>query len=184
MSLFWNLCFKTISCQLSCQLDLTNVCNLYSGPVYHLESNLSDLGHVLTCSDMSTCLVEYSDCYNVAEKPQMSFYLYSQAVLYLAVSPLLGGEDQAVSAMRKVILVPLFVSLANYAKSATNEPCCQTKTVKKAPDQSLDGVYTLKDDGAKRDPLCVDGCVYVRGGEDFCFITAPIAESADVQCKV
>ena len=108
--------------------------------------------------------------------------------VYLAVSLLLGGEDKTVSAMRNVILIPLFFSLAYYVKSATDQPCCQTKTVKKAPDSNLDGVYTLKDDGAKtvskRDQLCIDGCVYVRDGEDYCFITAPIADSADVQCKV
>ena len=88
--------------------------------------------------------------------------------------------------MRKVILVPLFFSLANYAKSATDEPCCQTKTVEKAPlgSESLNGVYTLSENGAKRDQLCIDGCVYARGGEDFCFITTPISQSADVQCKV
>ena len=50
--------------------------------------------------------------------------------------------------------------------------CCQTKTVRDAPgqDSHLNGVYTLKTKkDSKPDPVCVDGCVYVKGNQEFCF---------------
>merc|ERR1711990_1313187 len=62
------------------------------------------------------------------------------------------------------------------------EECCSTKVVKDSPDSSLDGTYTLASNGAKREDICIDGCVYERDGLEYCFISKPVAESADVVC--
>merc|ERR1712038_2019619 len=62
------------------------------------------------------------------------------------------------------------------------EECCAVKVVENSPDSSLDGTYTLSDNGAKREEICIDGCVYERDGLEYCFISKPVAESADVQC--
>merc|ERR1711990_288185 len=62
------------------------------------------------------------------------------------------------------------------------EECCSTKVVENSPDSSLDGTYTLASNGAKREDICIDGCVYERGGLEYCFISKPVAESADVVC--
>ena len=49
----------------------------------------------------------------------------------------------------------------------------------------LDGTYELKEDEkTKREEVCLDGCVYTRGGQEYCFKSAPIAESAQVTCDV
>merc|ERR1711970_1017544 len=62
------------------------------------------------------------------------------------------------------------------------EECCSTKVVENSPDASLDGTYTLASDGEEREDICIDGCVYERDGLEYCFISKPIAESADVVC--
>merc|ERR1712193_405301 len=62
------------------------------------------------------------------------------------------------------------------------EECCAVKVVENSPDSSLDGTYTLSDNGAKREEICIDGCVYERDGLEYCFISKPVDESADVQC--
>merc|ERR1712130_55526 len=60
--------------------------------------------------------------------------------------------------------------------------CCSTKVVENSPDSSLDGTYNLASNGDKRDDICIDGCVYERDGLEYCFISKPVAESADVVC--
>merc|ERR1711990_287758 len=62
------------------------------------------------------------------------------------------------------------------------EECCSTKVVENSPDSSLDGTYNLASNGEKREDICIDGCVYERGGLEYCFISKPVAESADVVC--
>ena len=50
--------------------------------------------------------------------------------------------------------------------------CCQTKTVRGAAeeDSDLNGVYTLKTkEDSKPDPMCMDGCVYVKDHNEYCF---------------
>ena len=62
------------------------------------------------------------------------------------------------------------------------EECCSTKVVENSPDSSLDGTYNLASNGDKREDICIDGCVYERDGLEYCFISKPVAESADVVC--
>merc|ERR1712130_417925 len=56
------------------------------------------------------------------------------------------------------------------------------KVVENSPDSSLDGTYNLASNGDKREDICIDGCVYERDGLEYCFISKPVDESADVVC--
>ena len=65
------------------------------------------------------------------------------------------------------------------------DDCCPMKTVRDVlgEDSKLNGVYTLKTkEHSKRDPKCVDQCVYMRDNEEYCFIDKP-GEST-VVCEV
>merc|ERR1712156_855739 len=86
--------------------------------------------------------------------------------------------------MGQSIQLVLIVSLLSLfpASHGQGEECCAVKVVENSPDSSLDGTYTLSDNGAKREEICIDGCVYERDGLEYCFISKPVAESADVQC--
>ena len=92
--------------------------------------------------------------------------------------------------MRKSILVPavaLLVAASWRPTRAQADDCCQTKTVRDAPASvsELNGVYTLKaDEGSKPDPSCMDGCVYLRNNEEYCFVQKSIEEGATVVCEV
>ena len=76
--------------------------------------------------------------------------------------------------MRTPILVPgVFLLFAQFWRPVSPEDCCLTKTVRDAPegDSKLNGVYTLKiKEDSKPDPKCMDGCVYMRDNEEYCFI--------------
>merc|ERR1711899_448351 len=86
--------------------------------------------------------------------------------------------------MGQSIQLVLIVSLLSLfpGSQGQGEECCAVKVVENSPDSSLDGTYTLSDNGAKREEICIDGCVYERDGLEYCFISKPVAESADVQC--
>merc|ERR1712227_459817 len=86
--------------------------------------------------------------------------------------------------MGQSIQLVLIVSLLSLFPGSLGqgEECCAVKVVENSPDSSLDGTYTLSDNGAKREEICIDGCVYERDGLEYCFISKPVAESADVQC--
>merc|ERR1712012_1014712 len=86
--------------------------------------------------------------------------------------------------MGQSIQLVLIVSLLSlfHGSQGQGEECCAVKVVENSPDSSLDGTYTLSDNGAKREEICIDGCVYERDGLEYCFISKPVAESADVQC--
>merc|ERR1711971_1550488 len=85
--------------------------------------------------------------------------------------------------MGQVIGFVLFFSLFwFYPSQCQTEKCCSTKVVNNSPDSSLDGTYTLASDGEKRQDICIDACVYTREGLEYCFISKPEAESADVVC--
>merc|ERR1712190_674962 len=86
--------------------------------------------------------------------------------------------------MGQSIQIVLIVSLLSLfpGSQGQGEECCAVKVVENSPDSSLDGTYTLSDNGAKREEICIDGCVYERDGLEYCFISKPVAESADVQC--
>merc|ERR1719391_1739168 len=79
------------------------------------------------------------------------------------------------------VLIFSLLSLFPGSQCQTEE-CCATKVVENSPDASLDGTYTLASDGEKREDICIDGCVYERDGLEYCFISKPVAESADVVC--
>merc|ERR1712038_1165700 len=86
--------------------------------------------------------------------------------------------------MGQSIQLVLIVSLLSLfpGSQGQGEECCAVKVVENSPDPSLDGTYTLASDGEKREDICIDGCVYERDGLEYCFISKPVAESADVQC--
>ena len=95
--------------------------------------------------------------------------------------------------MRASILVPgVFLLLAvswqpTTGQTTAQEDCCQTKTVRDAPAavSELNGVYTLKaKEDSKPDPNCMDGCVYMRDNEEYCFVSKPPSEGATVVCEV
>merc|ERR1719184_667990 len=91
--------------------------------------------------------------------------------------------------MRTSILVPGVFLLFATSWRPTNgqqEGCCQTKTVRDAPAavSDLNGVYTLKTkEDSKPDPNCMDGCVYMRDNEEYCFVSKPPSEGATVVCE-
>ena len=52
------------------------------------------------------------------------------------------------------------------------DDCCPMKTVRDASgeDSKLNGVYILKTkEDTKPDPVCVDGCIYVKENREYCF---------------
>lgn len=64
-------------------------------------------------------------------------------------------------------------------------PCCPTKVVAGGPDPSLAGRYALLQvtgREGRREEECLDGCVYAREGEQYCFVATP--EAYTVQCQV
>jgi len=63
-------------------------------------------------------------------------------------------------------------------------PCCPTKVVAGGPDPSLAGRYALLQvtgREGRREEECMDGCVYAREGEEYCFVATP--EAYTVQCQ-
>merc|ERR1711936_1299725 len=97
------------------------------------------------------------------------------------------GQSAFGSRMRTSILVPGVYLLAAASWRPTRaEDCCQTKTVRDAPEEvsELNGVYTLKTkEDTKPDPSCMDGCVYLRDNEEYCFVEKPTEEGATVVCE-
>merc|ERR1711936_1498981 len=96
------------------------------------------------------------------------------------------------SRMRTSILVPgVFLLVAaiwrpTRAQTQAQEGCCQQKTVRDAPAEvsELNGLYILKaDEGSKPDPNCMDGCVYLRDNEEYCFVQKSTEEGATVVCE-
>ena len=105
--------------------------------------------------------------------------------LVLVSTPSLEGPTEGTRRMKVSILLPiLFSSLAH--ASTESSGCCTIKMVNKAPAEAsdLNGVYTLAEDGAKRENICIDGCVYVKDNEEYCFVAKTDAEGADVVCEV
>jgi hypothetical protein len=50
----------------------------------------------------------------------------------------------------------------------------------------LNGVYTLKVKGPKREEVCLDGCIYIKEGEpgnEYCFKRSTKVEYSNVACK-
>ena len=87
--------------------------------------------------------------------------------------------------MRTPVLVPgVFLLSAAIWQQTLAPDCCPIKTVKDASeeDSHLNGVYTLKARlDSKPSPECVDGCVYMRDNEEYCFIEKP---GATAVCEV
>ena len=80
--------------------------------------------------------------------------------------------------------VLIFSLVFFFPSRCQEEKCCSTKVVKKADDSSLDGTYTLASEGAKREEICIDGCVYKKEDREYCFISKPVSESAsEVTCE-
>ena len=73
----------------------------------------------------------------------------------------------------------LLVSACCGQLSRAIEDCCLTKTVRDAPAEvsELNGVYTLKGkENSRPDPACMDGCVYLRNDEEYCFVAKTVEE--------
>ena len=89
------------------------------------------------------------------------------------------------SRMRTPVLVPgVFLLSAAIWQQTLAPDCCPIKTVKDASeeDSHLNGVYTLKAKmDSKPSPECVDGCVYMRDNQEYCFIEKP---GATAVCEV
>merc|ERR1712168_901734 len=92
-----------------------------------------------------------------------------------------GAAQTEMGQSIQFVLIFSLISLFPGSQCQTEE-CCATKVVENSPDPSLDGTYTLASDGEKREDICIDGCVYERDGLEYCFISKPVAESADVVC--
>ena len=75
------------------------------------------------------------------------------------------------SRMRTPVLVPgVFLLSAAIWQHTLAPDCCPIQTVKDAEDSHLNGVYTLKAKmDSKPSPECVDGCVYMRDNQEYCF---------------
>merc|ERR1712076_262062 len=87
--------------------------------------------------------------------------------------------------MGRSIQFVLIFSLLSLFPGSQGEGCCPTKVVTDSPgDGSLDGTYNLVSDEEeeKREDICIDGCVYERDGLEYCFISKPVAEAAQVDC--
>ena len=55
-------------------------------------------------------------------------------------------------------------------------------TVVNSPDPELNGEYLLQgEEQEKPAEICVDGCVYTMGGDEYCFI---VANQGSVECQV
>merc|ERR1712168_293931 len=91
--------------------------------------------------------------------------------------PAIGPAPKDMGQLIGFVLIFFF-----YPSRGQVEQCCSTKVVTDTPDPSLDGTYTLASNGEKREDICIDGCVYERDGLEYCFISKPVAESADVVC--
>ena len=85
--------------------------------------------------------------------------------------------------MRTQILAFLLVA-AFWRTILAPDDCCPIKIVSDALEENfgLNGVYTLKTkEASKPDPKCMDGCVYMRDNEEYCFVERP---GAIVVCEV
>ena len=81
--------------------------------------------------------------------------------------------------MVRKLLLPVF-----WRPILAPDDCCPIKTVRDALGEysKLNGVYTLKTkQDVKPDPLCIDGCIYMRDNEEYCFIDKP---GSTVVCEV
>ena len=110
---------------------------------------------------------------------------FDQDALLPVSTPSLEARTEGARRMRAAFLLPvLFSSVAQALTESSG--CCPVKNVNNAPAEvsQLNGVYTLKEDGAKRDDICIDGCVYVKDNEEYCFVAKTPAEGADVVCEV
>merc|ERR1712054_587783 len=49
----------------------------------------------------------------------------------------------------------------------------------------LNGIYVLSptQPSGKPHENCYDGCVYTKGSDEYCFMSVPKADSADVECS-
>ena len=78
------------------------------------------------------------------------------------------------SLSRLLLLLPL-------TSTSLSPPCCPLLTVTGSL-PSLEGVYLLAGEEERREEVCLDGCTYVREGEEYCFIQAPREIVIKVDC--
>ena len=63
-----------------------------------------------------------------------------------------------------------------------NAGCCPKMTVTNSVDPELNGEYLLQgEEEEKPEEICVDGCVYTMGGDEYCFI---LTNQGSVECQV
>ena len=82
----------------------------------------------------------------------------------------------------------LLTALSSVFHSTDGSSCCRVKIVRDSENANMDGRYTYKEtSNGKRDPRCMDGCVYVKDGveeNDFCFMEVNKETNVEDQCEI
>ena len=86
-----------------------------------------------------------------------------------------AGLMLSLSSFLPLLLLPPLTSPSLYP------PCCPLLTVTGSL-PSLEGDYLLAGEEERREEVCLDGCTYVREGEEYCFIQAPREVVIKVDC--
>ena len=96
-----------------------------------------------------------------------------------------GNKSSNLLGSRMGTSILVFLLIAASWRPVKAPDCCQTKTVRDAPEDSdLNGVYTLKTKkDTKPDPVCIDGCIYIRDNKEYCF-KKQAGATPEVFCEV
>merc|ERR1740129_1675457 len=86
--------------------------------------------------------------------------------------------------MNRLLALAVVLALGSGISCAPEYDCCQTKVVKGAADSSLDGSYELARKEGSPVESCVDGCVYNKEGEEYCFKECSTGCNHKVDCPV
>merc|ERR1740129_14218 len=84
--------------------------------------------------------------------------------------------------MNRLLALAVVLALVSGISCAPDYDCCQTKVVKGAADSSLDGSYELARKEGSPVQSCVDGCVYNKEGEEYCFKECSTGCNHKVDC--
>ena len=100
-----------------------------------------------------------------------------------------SSKSLALSAMRPLTLLALLCSASSLALSTPGDGCCPTLSVADSPADraDLNGVYRLatgQAGGPKRADVCMDGCVYVKDEDEFCFVKRSKGDDPNAACEV
>ena len=69
-----------------------------------------------------------------------------------------------------------------FMKFCWNAGCCPKMTVVNSANPELNGEYLLQgEEEEKPEEICVDGCIYTKDGDEYCFI---LTNQGSVECQV